>query len=60
MGLEAYGLGSDLSAYPGLPRFEAREILARGKDFFMTLFMPDPTYLGEAIPVFGDGNLTNG
>ncbi len=60
MGLEAYGLTSDLRAYPARLRFEAREILARGKDFVMTLFMPRPTYLGEVIPVFGNGNLTNG
>lgn len=59
MGLDAYGIASDLRTYPGLPRFTAREILARSKDFFYTLFMPAPTYLGAAIPIWSDGNLTN-
>ena len=38
---------------------EAREILARTKDFFKTLFKPKPTFLGDAIPVSGDGDCTN-
>lgn len=60
MGLEAYGLAADLHTYSGMPMFVAREILARNKDFFYTLFMPEPTYLGEQIPIWGDGDLTNG
>ncbi|MCE5188025.1 MAG: YdcF family protein [Eubacteriales bacterium] len=60
MGLDAYGVAADLRTYPGMPRFEAREILARCKDFFFTLFMPLPTYLGAEIPITGSGDLTNG
>lgn len=60
MGLEAYGLAADLHTYSGMPMFVAREILARNKDFFYTLFMPEPTYLGEQIPIWSDGDLTNG
>lgn len=59
MGLVAYGIPADLGTYAGMPYFEAREILARVKDFLYTLFMPLPTYLGSAIPISGDGNLTN-
>jgi vancomycin permeability regulator SanA len=59
MGLTAYGVAADIRTYPGMPRFVAREILARSKDFFYTLFMPKPTYLGDVIPIWGDGNLTN-
>ena len=59
MGLDAYGVTADLGTYAGLPRFEAREILARCKDFFYTIFMPPPTYLGAQIPITSDGNLTN-
>jgi len=59
MGLTAYGVAADIRTYPGMPRFVAREILARNKDFFYTLFMPKPTYLGDVIPIWGDGNLTN-
>ena len=59
MGLIAYGIPADLGTYAGMPYFEAREILARVKDFFYTLLMPQPTYLGSAIPISGDGDLTN-
>lgn len=59
MGLAAYGLTADLRTYSGMPMFVAREILARNKDFFYTLFMPEPTYLGEQIPICGNGDLTN-
>ena len=34
-------------------------MLARVKDFGTSLFQPKPTFLGEAIPIWGDGNLTN-
>ena len=47
-------------AYTGQLFREAREILARDKDFFYCVFQPLPTYLGEVIPVSGDGNLTAG
>ena len=60
MGLTAYGVVSDLQTYSGMPRFVARELLARTKDFFYTLLMPLPTYLGTSVPITGDGNLTNG
>ena len=60
MGLDAYGVAADIRTYPGMPRFEAREILARLKDFFYTLYMPLPTYLGATLPIFGDGDQTNG
>ena len=59
MGLVAYGIPADLGTYAGMPYFEAREILARVKDFFYTLLMPQPTYLGSAIPISGDEDLTN-
>ena len=39
---------------------DLREILARNKDFFYCLFQPEPTFLGDAIPVSGDGNLSAG
>lgn len=59
LGLEAYGVASDPRNYAGQTYRDIREILARDKDFIMCLFRPEPTYLGEAIPVSGDGNLTN-
>lgn len=59
LGLEAYGVSSDLHSYSGQGMRNFREVLARFKDFTYTVFMPEPTFLGEAIPVNGDGNLTN-
>ena len=59
LGIEAYGVDSDYRAYGGQEMREAREILARCKDFVTTIFKPEPTYLGDVIPVSGDGNVTN-
>ena len=59
LGVEAYGVASDYHAYVGQAYRELREILARNKDFATGILKPDPTYLGEVIPVSGDGNLTN-
>lgn len=59
MGLEAYGVAADYRTYWGQTSREIREILARAKDFVNTIFWPEPTFLGEAIPVSGNGNLTN-
>ena len=59
-GLEAYGVSADLRSYGGQTFRDIREILARNKDFVTSIIQPKPTYLGETIPVWGDGNLTNG
>ena len=59
LGIEAYGVGSDPRRYVGETYREFREILARNKDFFGCIIKPKPTYLGETIPVYGSGDLTN-
>lgn len=59
LGIEAYGVTSDPRQYAGQEYRELREILARVKDFFKCIIKPEPTYLGESIPISGDGNLTN-
>ncbi len=60
LGLEAYGVAADPRAYAGAAYRNAREILARNKDFFQALFQTKPTYLGDAIPVVGgNGDVTN-
>ncbi len=59
MDLTCYGVSSDYYVYGGQTYREIREILARNKDFFTAIFKPAPTYLGEAIPVNGNGDLTN-
>lgn len=60
LGLEAYGVAADYRSYAGQFMREIREILARNKDFFTAIFLPEPTYLGEKIPVSGDGDITSG
>lgn len=59
LGLEAYGVGADPRQYVGRIYREMREILARNKDFIKCIFKPEPTYLGETIPVNGNGDITN-
>lgn len=59
LGVEAYGVASDYNAYSGQFFRECREILARCKDFVTSIFKPEPTYLGEVIPVTGNGDVTN-
>lgn len=59
LGVEAYGVAADYHTYVGQAYRELREILARNKDFATSILKPEPTYLGDVIPVSGDGNLTN-
>lgn len=59
LGIEAYGVNADLHTYLGQSSRDIREILARCKDFVTTILKPEPTYLGETIPVSGNGNITN-
>ena len=59
LGLEAYGIKAQPKEYYGDAYREIREIIARIKDYFKAVIKPKPTYLGEAIPVSGDGNTTN-
>ena len=59
LGIEAYGVGADPRPYTGAIYREIREILARNKDFTKCIFKPEPTYLGNVIPVSGNGDVTN-
>lgn len=59
LGLDAYGVSASLRNYGGQAYYDLREIFARDKDFLYCIFKPEPTYLGETISVFGDGNTTN-
>ena len=60
LGIEAYGVASDYRSFSGQFSRDCREVLARVKDIGTTIFKPLPTYLGEAIPISGDGTATNG
>ena len=57
--VKAVGVSADRRTYSGQKMRDLREILARDKDFFNCIIKPEPTYLGEKIPVSGNGNLTN-
>lgn len=61
LGLEAYGVDSQLRPYAADTNIynTIREFLARNKDFLYVRFNPLPTYLGEAIPINGNGDVTN-
>ncbi len=59
LGLEAYGVAADPREYAGQSYRELRESLARVKDFLYVIIKPEPTYLGEEIPVNGNGDVTN-
>jgi vancomycin permeability regulator SanA len=59
LGMETYGVASDVYWYQNEFYRETREVAARCKDFIWCIFKPEPTYLGEAIPVSGNGNVTN-
>lgn len=55
MGIEALGAASDQETYRGQEYREIREILARDKDFVKWMIKPEPTFLGEVIPISGSG-----
>lgn len=59
LGIESYGVGADPRQYVGATYRELREILARNKDFIKCIIKPEPTYLGDTIPVSGNGDITN-
>lgn len=57
--VNAYGVNSDPRKYAGQLYREFREILARNKDVLNCIIRPEPTFLGEPIPVSGNGDITN-
>ena len=59
LGVDAYGVSADPTIYAGQELREIREIIARAKDFVKCIIKPPASILGEAIPVSGDGNITN-
>ena len=57
--MKAAGVACDQAVYRGDRYRKLREMLARVKDFGYTILKPEPTFLGDVIPVSGNGNLTN-
>lgn len=58
LGLNAVGVSATLRDYTGSLKFEAREILARDKDFVKVMFKPEADVMGDVIPVNGNGEVT--
>lgn len=61
LGLEAYGVDSQLRPYAADTNIynTIREFLARNKEFIYVRLNPLPTYLGDPIPISGNGDATN-
>ena len=60
LGIEAYGVGADTYVYPGMKYYRAREVGSRLKAFIMAgIFKPSPKYLGDTIPIWKSGMLTD-
>ena len=59
LGLYAYGVAAADISYQGATYRSLREAAARGKDFLLAWVQPQPKFLGEAVPVSGNGDLTN-
>ena len=57
--MEAVGISSDLRNYARQTYFDIREAAARVKDWLWCIIKIPPTYLGEVIPIFGNGDATN-
>ena len=58
-GIEAYGVDGAYRNYHGQLYRDIRELLARDKDLVFSIIKPKPTYLGDAIPISGNGDVTN-
>lgn len=59
LGVNAYGVCAPENSYAGQWYRDLREVLARVKDAGTSVIKPKPTYLGDKIPIDGDGNVTN-
>ncbi len=60
LGIEAWGIPSDLREYAGQRYYDLREIAARVKDYFqVNLLHTKPKFLGEPLPVWENGEITD-
>ena len=53
------GVSASKQQYAKQLKRDIREMAAIIKDFFKCIIKPSSTYLGETIPIKGDGNRTN-
>lgn len=57
--IDAYGVIANRRDYHNQLKRDIREFVARIKDYIKCIIKPKSKYLGEIIPVDGDGNITN-
>lgn len=58
LGIDSKGAAAEQRKHRRRVYREIREVLARDKDFFKCIIRPEPVFLGEKIPVDGDGSVT--
>lgn len=56
MGMKVIGICADQRRYGGQFMRDIREVVARTKDTLKWKGMPEPTFLGDEIPITGKGN----
>lgn len=59
LGLTAYGVPADPRDYAGQTMRECREIIARCKDSVFLFLGLNQSYMGDVIPISGNGDITN-
>ena len=59
VGLHAYGAAAAPTVYAGNKYREAREFAARVKDIGSVIFGVSPAYLGDPVPIYENGDITN-
>ncbi len=59
LGIDAYGIPADNIPYKFINiKNEIREVLARDKDVFKTMFKPKSKFVGDAIDIHGSGEIS--
>ena len=59
LGINVFGVSSDRQEYAGQFQREIREMIARCKDMIKVAVRLKPQYLGETIPLWNSGDVTN-
>lgn len=59
LGLEAIGVPADRHSFANQLLFDAREVPARTKDFFLALLKTAPTFIGDPISLDQSGDVTD-
>lgn len=58
-GINAIGVACDTTSHENQFYRDLRELAARTKDFVYCIFKPEPTHMGDVVPVTGNGDITN-